>query len=131
VDSCQKLIWVDINGHPLVPLIQMVPYLGSFSTIFWVPNLRGHFEALNNILLVCKCLKCSRRYNLGHLECVLLIYTFLMGYRLPQMNIICKWYAPMKLTYQLTTWGPTNILAFHLQGLGFGRFRVFSLILLC
>jgi hypothetical protein len=45
------------------------------------------------------------------------------------MDIICKSNAPGKLMYQLTTLGPKNLLAFHLLGLGFWMFRVFSLML--
>jgi hypothetical protein len=37
----------------------------------------------------------------------------------PQTEIVCKSYAPGKLTYQLPPSGPTNLLAFHLPGLGF------------
>jgi hypothetical protein len=35
------------------------------------------------------------------------------------MENVCKSYAPGKLTYQLPPSGPTNLLAFHLSGLGF------------
>jgi hypothetical protein len=35
------------------------------------------------------------------------------------MEIVCKSYAPGKLTYQLPPLGPTNLLDFHLPGLGF------------
>jgi hypothetical protein len=44
-------------------------------------------------------------------------------------KIICKSYALGKLTYQLPPSGPTNLLAFHLLGLGFWMFRVFSFML--
>jgi hypothetical protein len=37
----------------------------------------------------------------------------------PQTEIVCKSYAPGKLTYQLPPSGPTNLLDFHLPGLGF------------
>jgi hypothetical protein len=59
-------------------------------------------------------------------EYVLLVYTFPMVYRVPQMEIVCKRYALGKLTYQLPPSGPTNLLVFHLLGLGFWMFRVFS-----
>jgi hypothetical protein len=36
-----------------------------------------------------------------------------------QTEIICKSYAPRKLTYQLPPSGPPNLLDFHLPGLGF------------
>jgi hypothetical protein len=39
-----------------------------------------------------------------------------------QIEIICKRYALGKLTYQLSPSGPTNLLAFHLLGLGFWIF---------
>jgi hypothetical protein len=40
-------------------------------------------------------------------------------YRVPQTEIVCKIYAPGKLTYQLPPLGPTDLLAFHLPRLGF------------
>jgi hypothetical protein len=40
---------VDTGGHPPIPLIQDVPHLGNFSTIFQVPNFQGHFEAINDV----------------------------------------------------------------------------------
>ena len=41
---------MDIGGHPPIPLAQKIVFhLGSFSTIFRVPNFRGHFEALNDV----------------------------------------------------------------------------------
>jgi hypothetical protein len=44
------LIQVDIGGHPPIPWAQKIIFhLGSFLTVCWVPNFRGHFEALNNI----------------------------------------------------------------------------------
>jgi hypothetical protein len=44
------MIQVDIGGHPPIPLARKtVFHLGSFSTIFWVPNFWGRFEALNDI----------------------------------------------------------------------------------
>jgi hypothetical protein len=44
------LIQVDIGGHPPNPLAQnTIFHLGSFSTIFLVPNFWGHFEALNDV----------------------------------------------------------------------------------
>ena len=46
------LIQVDIGGHPPIPLAQKQLFqFGNFSTIFWVLNFWGHFEALNNIFL--------------------------------------------------------------------------------
>jgi hypothetical protein len=41
---------------------------------------------------------------------------------MPQMDIVCKSYALGKLTYQLPSSGPTNLLEFHLPGLGFWIF---------
>jgi hypothetical protein len=44
------LIQVDIGGHPPIPLARKIVFhLGSFSTVFRVPNFRGRFEALNDI----------------------------------------------------------------------------------
>ena len=45
---------------------------------------------------------------------VLLGETFPIVFRATQMEIICKSYAPGKLTYQLTTLWPTQLLAFQL-----------------
>jgi hypothetical protein len=46
----------------------------------------------------------------------------------PQTEIVCKSCASRKLTYQLTTLRPTNILTLYLSGLEFWMFRVFSLM---
>jgi hypothetical protein len=44
------LIQVDISGHPPIPLARKIVFhLGSFSTVFWVPNFWGRFEALNDV----------------------------------------------------------------------------------
>jgi hypothetical protein len=46
----KALIQVDISGHPPIPLTQKtVFHLGSFSTVFRVPNCWGRFEALNDV----------------------------------------------------------------------------------
>ena len=45
---------------------------------------------------------------------VLLDESFPTIYRVTQMEIVCKCYAPGKLTYQLTILGLTKLLAFHL-----------------
>jgi hypothetical protein len=40
----------EISGHPPIPLAQNMGFhLGIFSTVFWVLNFQGHFEALNNV----------------------------------------------------------------------------------
>jgi hypothetical protein len=57
---------------------------------------------------------------------VLLGYTFPTVYQTPQTEIVCKSYTLRKLMYQLPPSGPINLLAFHLSGLGFWMFRVFS-----
>ena len=49
-----------------------------------------------------------------HSTILLLHETFLTISRATQMEIICKSYAPRKLTYQLTTSRPAKLLAFHL-----------------
>jgi hypothetical protein len=44
------LIQVDIGGHPPIPLARKIVFhLGSFSTVFQVPNFWGRFEALNDV----------------------------------------------------------------------------------
>jgi hypothetical protein len=44
------MMQVDIGGHPPIPLSRKIIFhLGSFSTVFQIPNFWGHFEALNNI----------------------------------------------------------------------------------
>ena len=41
---------MDIDGHPPIPLARKtIFHLGSFSTVFRVPNFWGRFEALNDI----------------------------------------------------------------------------------
>ena len=51
-DLIHKLIQVDIDGYPPIPLAQkQLIQFGSFSTIFRVLNFWGHFEALNDIFL--------------------------------------------------------------------------------
>ena len=47
---------------------------------------------------------------------VILSESFQMVSQVTQMEIICKIYTPMKLTYQLTTSRPTKLLVFHLLG---------------
>jgi hypothetical protein len=45
-----RLIQVDIGGHPPIPLARKIVFhLGKFSMVFWVPNFRGRFEALNDV----------------------------------------------------------------------------------
>jgi hypothetical protein len=47
-------IQVEIYGQPPIPLDQNRGFhLGSFSTMFWVLNLWGHFEILNNVFWAC------------------------------------------------------------------------------
>ena len=44
------MIQVDIGGDPPIPLARKtIFHLGSISTVFRIPNLWGHFEALNDI----------------------------------------------------------------------------------
>ena len=44
---------MEIGGHPPIPLAQnncpLWHFPSYFSTVFWVPNFRGRFEALNEI----------------------------------------------------------------------------------
>ena len=44
---------MEIGGHPPIPLAQnncpLWQFPGYFSTVFWVPNFRGRFEALNDV----------------------------------------------------------------------------------
>ena len=41
---------MDIVGHPPIPLAQKQLFqFDNFSTIFWLLNFWGHFEALNDI----------------------------------------------------------------------------------
>ena len=41
---------MDIGGHPPIPLARKIVFhLGSFSTVFQVPNFWGRFEALNDV----------------------------------------------------------------------------------
>ena len=46
---------MDIGGHPPIPLDQnnypLWQFPSYFSTVFWVPNFRGRFEALNDVIL--------------------------------------------------------------------------------
>jgi hypothetical protein len=42
----------------------------------------------------------------------------------PNERLYAKVVPPGKLTHQLTTLGPTNLLVLHLLGLGFWTFRV-------
>ena len=47
------MIYIDIIGHPPIPGDQnnylLWQFPSYFSTIFWVRNVRGRFEALNDI----------------------------------------------------------------------------------
>jgi hypothetical protein len=51
-----------------------------------------------------------------------------MGYQAPQMEIVCKIW-PREVDVSTTPIGPTNLLAFHISGLGFWMFRVFLFII--
>jgi hypothetical protein len=44
MDVGDPSVWISVAFH----LFQLV-HFGSFFPSFWVPNLRGHFEALNNV----------------------------------------------------------------------------------
>jgi hypothetical protein len=95
----------DPIGHQWMPTCSTgstcIFHFGSFSIFFQVPNLWGHFEALNDFFFMWKHLIDACWHVLGSLECVLFWYTFLTRYQAPQMKIICKSYTLGKLTYQL------------------------------
>jgi hypothetical protein len=111
---------VDIGGHPPIPWARKtVFHLGSFLTVFRVPNFRGRFEALNDIFWGFGAQVTTKCTYLGQSKVILLDYTFLTMYQVPQTEIICKSYAPGKFMYQLPPSGPTNLLEFHLPRLGF------------
>jgi hypothetical protein len=114
---------MDIGGHPPIPLAQnIVFHLGSFSTVFWVPNFWGRFEALNDIFLTFGAQEIAKFFGLGLVE--------MFSSRLDLSNeLLCtpnedrmQNLHPGKLTYQLPPSGPTNLLVFHLLGLGFWIF---------
>jgi hypothetical protein len=72
------LIQVDIGCHPPIPLARKtVFHLGSFSTVFLVPNFRSHFEALNDVFWGFGAQVTTYDTSLGQLKIVLL------GYKLP------------------------------------------------
>jgi hypothetical protein len=67
------VIQVDIGGHPPIPLAQKIVFhLGSFSTVFWVPNFWGHFEALNDIFWGFGAQVTLQGTNLGQSKIILL-----------------------------------------------------------
>jgi hypothetical protein len=44
------LVQADIGGHPPIPLSQStIFHFGIFSTLFRVLNIKGHFNAINNV----------------------------------------------------------------------------------
>jgi hypothetical protein len=88
-------------------------------TFFGVPNFWGRFEALNDVFWGFRVQGTIKVIGLEQSKIVLLGYTFPTVYRAPQMEIVCKSYAPGKLTYQLSPSGSANLLDFHLSGLGF------------
>jgi hypothetical protein len=56
-----RFFQMDIDGHPPIPLVhKCFLHLGSFSTVFRVPNFWGRFEALNDVLLVQHNLVCFK-----------------------------------------------------------------------
>ena len=64
---------MDIGGHPPIPLARKtVFHLGSFSTVFRVPNFQGCFEALNDVFWGFGAQVISRGTNLGQSKNVLL-----------------------------------------------------------
>jgi hypothetical protein len=67
------MIQVDIGGHPPIPLARKtVFHLGSFSTVFRVPNFWGRFEALNDIFWGFGAQVTAKGTNLGQSKIVLL-----------------------------------------------------------
>ena len=49
---CVYVIYMEIGGHPPIPLAQnnypLWQFYSIFSTVFRVPNFQGRFEALND-----------------------------------------------------------------------------------
>jgi hypothetical protein len=121
------LIQVDIGGHPPIPLAQRtISILAVFLQFFRVPNFWGRFEALNDVFWARQCLTCSQRKD-ARLNGICTPRLYLSnGVSSTPKKIVCKSYALGKLMYQLPPSGPTNLLVFHLSGLGFWMFRVFS-----
>jgi hypothetical protein len=68
------LIQVDIGGHPPIPRARKtVFHLGSFSTVFRVPNFWGRFEALNDVFWGFGAqVTCQRHIDLGQSKIILL-----------------------------------------------------------
>jgi hypothetical protein len=68
----RPLIQVDIGGHPPIPPIprarKTVFHLGSFSTVFRVPNFWGRFEALNDVFWGFGAQVTAKGTNLGPVE---------------------------------------------------------------
>ena len=86
----------------------------SILAVFRVPNFWGRFEALNDVFWGFRAQTNVFKHFILKNKIVLLGYTFPTMYRAPQMKIICKSYAPKKLTYQLPPSGPANLLDFLL-----------------
>jgi hypothetical protein len=69
-----------------IPLAQStIFHFGKFSTFFWVLKFRGCFESLNNIFWAQQCQQYIEIHGIFHSECVILIYTFPMGYQTCQI----------------------------------------------
>ena len=121
-----ELIEVDIGGHPLSPTGPNHVF-GNFDNLLFLAvfNFWGHFEALNDVFLENE-EKHGLYINVSHPKVVFIGWIFPTSYHAPQTEIVCKSYAPGKLTYQLPPSGPTNLLAFHLLGLRFWMCMVLS-----
>jgi hypothetical protein len=103
---------VYFGRHPPIPTLSK-QFVGNllFLVLFMVPNFRRHFEGLN--------VEFSRPVTLVKL----LINTFPKRYFAPQMEIICKSYAPRKLIQQTTQNGVHKTVGFSSFGV-----RVFGFL---
>ena len=108
------LIQMEISGHPPIPLAQnnypLWQFPSYFSTVFWVLNFRGRFEALNDVFW-----RFGAKFPLasfGWPKVVKPRQTFPTSYRMPKSEIVCKRYDPRKWTVQLTTLGLQTLWRF-------------------
>ena len=111
----QHMIQMDISGHPPIPLAQnncpLWQFPSYFSMVFWVPNFRSRFEALNIIFLASNGIEnmslfWTRSLPFFHVNRG---YIFPTSYRAPKLEIVCKIYDPGKLYVQLATLGPQTL----------------------
>ena len=121
-----RSIWILVASH-LFQLAHLALEVWKFDSIFWVPDFRGHFEALNNVF------RAFHNYTIVEVR-VWRKHAYSSD-RPFQWAIMClKRISYVEVT-TLRSWctnlPPTRLLALHLLGLGFWMSRDFVIPFYC